>query len=79
VRMMGGKAALESKGPFAPLVRTTRGVVGKKEFNKFRAQVISKHSQVITQFCKTIGADKKLNQGLVRLAKKNGEDLGFLA
>ena len=79
MRMMGGKAALESNGPFAPIVRFTKEAVGRKEFNKFRAKIISKHSQVITEFCKVIGADKKLNQGLVRLAKKNGEDLGFLA
>jgi hypothetical protein len=34
---------------------------------------------VITEFCKTIGADPKQRQGLIRLAKKNGEKLGFLA
>lgn len=44
-----------------------------------RLLLLAGHSQVITEFCKVIGADKKLNQGLVRLAKKNGEDLGFLA
>jgi hypothetical protein len=35
--------------------------------------------QVITEFCKTIGADSKQRQGLIRVAKKNGEKLGFLA
>jgi len=35
--------------------------------------------QVITEFCKSIGADSKQRQGLIRLAKKNGERLGFLA
>lgn len=35
--------------------------------------------QVITEFCKSIGADPKQRQGLIRLAKKNGEKLGFLA
>lgn len=35
--------------------------------------------QVITEFCKSIGADQKQRQGLIRLAKKNGEKLGFLA
>ncbi|GJR66405.1 proton gradient regulation 5, chloroplastic-like protein [Tanacetum coccineum] len=34
---------------------------------------------VITQFCKSIGADWKQQQGLIRIAKKNGEKLGFLA
>ena len=38
-----------------------------------------KAKQVITEFCKTIGADPKQRQGLIRLAKKNGEKLGFLA
>ena len=35
--------------------------------------------QIITEFCKSIGADAKQRQGLIRLAKKNGEKLGFLA
>lgn len=35
--------------------------------------------QIITEFCKSIGADAKQRQGLIRLAKKNGERLGFLA
>jgi hypothetical protein len=35
--------------------------------------------QVITEFCKSIGADGKVRQGLIRLAKKNGGKLGFLA
>ena len=34
---------------------------------------------VIKDFGKRIGADNKQVQGLVRLAKKNGEKLGFLA
>ncbi|KAJ8616218.1 hypothetical protein MRB53_035590 [Persea americana] len=34
---------------------------------------------VITEFCKSIGADGKQRQGLIRLAKKNGEWIGFLA
>jgi hypothetical protein len=40
---MGNKA---TGGPFAPLVRVTRQVVGQKEFNKFRGKAISLHSQV---------------------------------
>lgn len=35
--------------------------------------------KVINEFCKAIGADGKQRQGLIRLAKKNGEKLGFLA
>jgi hypothetical protein len=34
---------------------------------------------VIKNFCQQIGADTKQVQGLIRLAKKNGEKLGFLA
>ncbi len=65
--------------PFLMSHRATRGVMGTKEFNKFRGQMISLHSQVIKDFGKQIGADIKQVQGLIRLAKKNGEKLGFLA
>ena len=34
---------------------------------------------VIKEFGKSIGVDNKQVQGLIRLAKKNGEKLGFLA
>ena len=75
-------------GIFAPLVRLTRDAAGvyfgdkskgTKEFNKFRGQAISLHSQVIKEFGLKVGADNKQVQGLIRLAKKNGEKLGFLA
>ncbi|KAK1607221.1 hypothetical protein QYE76_030894 [Lolium multiflorum] len=69
----------EGKGIFAPLVVVTRNIVGRKRFNQLRGKAIALHSQVITEFCKTIGADPKQRQGLIRLAKKNGEKLGFLA
>ncbi|KAL5702395.1 Protein PROTON GRADIENT REGULATION 5 [Ranunculus cassubicifolius] len=69
----------EGKGIFAPLVVITRDIVGKKRFNQLRGKAIALHSQVITEFCKSIGADAKQRQGLIRLAKKNGEWLGFLA
>ncbi|KAK6122923.1 hypothetical protein DH2020_019785 [Rehmannia glutinosa] len=69
----------EGKGIFAPLVVVTRNIVGKKRFNQLRGKAIALHSQVITEFCKSIGADSKQRQGLIRLAKKNGEWLGFLA
>ncbi|XP_077249498.1 proton gradient regulation 5 [Tasmannia lanceolata] len=69
----------EGKGLFAPLVVITRNVIGKKRFNQLRGKAIALHSQVITEFCKSIGADGKQRQGLIRLAKKNGERLGFLA
>lgn len=66
-------------GPFAPLVRVTRDIVGQKDFNKFRGKAISTHSQVIKEFCGGIGAGPKQAQAVIRLAKKNGEWLGFLA
>ncbi|XP_058094792.1 protein PROTON GRADIENT REGULATION 5, chloroplastic [Magnolia sinica] len=69
----------EGKGLFAPLVVITRDIIGKKRFNQLRGKAIALHSQVITEFCKSIGADGKQRQGLIRLAKKNGERLGFLA
>ncbi|XP_061360827.1 protein PROTON GRADIENT REGULATION 5, chloroplastic [Gastrolobium bilobum] len=69
----------EGKGVFAPIVVVTRNIIGKKRFNQLRGKAIALHSQVITEFCKSIGADAKQRQGLIRLAKKNGEWLGFLA
>ncbi|KAK6781085.1 hypothetical protein AABB24_036303 [Solanum stoloniferum] len=69
----------DGKGLFAPIVVITRNIVGKKRFNQLRGKAIALHSQVITEFCKSIGADQKQRQGLIRLAKKNGEKLGFLA
>ncbi|CAL9124168.1 unnamed protein product [Musa textilis] len=70
----------EGKGLFAPVVVVlVRNIIGYKRFNQLRGKAIAHHSQVITEFCKTIGADGKQRQGLIRLAKKNGEKLGFLA
>ncbi|OIW07657.1 hypothetical protein TanjilG_07699 [Lupinus angustifolius] len=69
----------EGKGIFAPLVVITRDIVGNKSFNQIRGKAIALHSQVITEFCKSIGAEAKQKQGLIRLAKKNGEWLEFLA
>ncbi|KAG4126485.1 hypothetical protein ERO13_D10G159300v2 [Gossypium hirsutum] len=69
----------EGKGLFAPVVVVTRQIVGKKRFNQLRGKAIALHSCVINEFCKSIGADTKQKQGLIRLAKKNGERLGFLA
>ena len=66
-------------GIFAPIVRVTRNAMGTKEFNQFRGKAISLHSQIIKDFCKEIGVQSKQAQGLIRLAKKNGEWLGFLA
>lgn len=73
---MGNKS---TSGIFVPLVKLTRAAIGQKQFNQLRGKGISLHSQVIKDFGKKVGADNKQVQGLVRLAKKNGEKLGFLA
>lgn len=41
-------------------------------------QSIALHSQVITEYCKWVGASSKLRGLLIRKAKRNGDDLGFL-
>ncbi len=74
--LAGNNAA---NGPFTPIVIVVRNVIGVKPFNQLRGKGISLHSQVIKDFCKQIGADNKQIQGLIRLAKKNGEKLGFLS
>eukprot|EP00227_Mantoniella_beaufortii_P013827 CAMPEP_0197583942 /NCGR_PEP_ID=MMETSP1326-20131121/6691_1 /TAXON_ID=1155430 /ORGANISM="Genus nov. species nov., Strain RCC2288" /LENGTH=127 /DNA_ID=CAMNT_0043148229 /DNA_START=63 /DNA_END=446 /DNA_ORIENTATION=+ len=66
-------------GLFAPLVVIARNIVGVKGFNQFRGKIIALHSEVITAFCKEVGAEGKLRQDLIRTAKKNGGLLGFLA
>ncbi|XP_057742535.1 protein PROTON GRADIENT REGULATION 5, chloroplastic-like isoform X3 [Arachis stenosperma] len=53
----------EGKGIFAPIVVVTRNIIGKKRFNQLRGKAIALHSQVITEFCKSIGADAKQRQG----------------
>lgn len=65
-------------GFFSPIVKFAGGLIGQKKFNTIRGKVISTHSQVIGNFCKYIGAEQKLKQGLVRVAKTNGSKLGFL-
>ncbi len=65
-------------GVFAPAVRIAIAFVGLKDLNKLRGKAIALHSQVITSFCKQVGAPPKTKQGLIRLAKKNGHKLGFL-
>jgi hypothetical protein len=63
---------------FAPIVNVVRKIIGIKEFNQIRGKAISIHSQVITEFCKFVGAQQKVRQGLIRKAKTNGGKLGFL-
>ena len=63
---------------FAPIVKQARSMMGDKEFMKLRGQMIAKHTQTINAFCKRFGIATKQAQDLIRLAKKNGERLGFL-
>jgi hypothetical protein len=65
-------------GIFTPIVKVAQKVLGPKEFGKIKGKSIALHSQVITQFCKYIGANQKIRQGLIRVAKNNGEQLGLL-
>merc|ERR1712232_398606 len=110
-------------GIFTPLVKLGKTVLGEDELNKVRAQIISKHTDVIKNFVDThstptgkialnkLGfkwlnekqingivkradldengvvdfeefleaAPKTLRTNLVKLAKKNGGELGFLS
>lgn len=63
---------------FAPIVKFTAGLLGQKKFNTIRGKAISTHTQVINDFCKYVGAEQKMRQGLIRLAKTNGKRLGFI-
>jgi hypothetical protein len=65
-------------GVFSPIVKFTSGLLGQKKFNTIRGKAISTHSQVINEFCKYVGAEQKMRQGLIRLAKTNGNKLGFI-
>mmetsp|Transcript_10039 Transcript_10039/g.18095 ORF Transcript_10039/g.18095 Transcript_10039/m.18095 type:complete len:119 (-) Transcript_10039:1843-2199(-) len=72
-------AKVSAFGPFSPVVIAARVVIGEKNFNKLRGKGISLHSQAIGNFCEYVGASGKTKQGLIRLAKANGNTLGFLS
>jgi hypothetical protein len=63
---------------FSPIVKIASGILGQKKLNTIRGKAISLHSQVIGDFCKYIGANNKIRQGLIRVAKTNGLKLGFI-
>ena len=48
-------------------------------FPLLRSHASRRTRQVISDFCKEIGADGKVRQNLIRTAKNNGGRLGFLA
>jgi len=53
-----------SQGIFAPVVKGTKRVMGDKELNKLRAQVIAEHTKVITAFVDT--SDSQFGQIALR-------------
>jgi len=72
---MGGK---QSKfGIFSPAVIVAKTVLGEAKLNKIRGKAISLHSQAITEWCLQYGA-YNLRLKLIKKAKKNGDELGFL-
>ena len=71
-----GKQAKE--GPFSWLVRLGKLVLGEKTLNKVRGKIIAKHSQVITTFVTNFELSAKTRGQFIKVAKENGDELGFL-
>lgn len=72
---MGGKVA--KFGIFSPAVYVAKVGLGEGRLKKYRGKVISTHSGAIGDFCKWIGAPH-MRVNLIKLAKVNGDVLGFL-
>lgn len=72
---MGGKNA--KFGIFSPAVYGAKIVLGEGELKKIRGKAISIHSGTIGDFTKWIGAGH-MRVNLIKLAKVNGDTLGFL-
>ena len=72
---MGGKQA--KFGIFSPAVYGAKIVLGNDKLLKLRGKAISLHSQYIGDFCEWAGA-YHLRTKLIKLAKTNGDTLGFL-
>ncbi|KAL3943114.1 MAG: hypothetical protein SGBAC_002805 [Bacillariaceae sp.] len=72
---MGGKQA--KFGVFSPAVYGAKIVLGNEKLFKLRGKAISLHSQAIGEFCLWAGA-YHLRTRLIKLAKTNGDTLGFL-
>lgn len=65
-------------GIFSPAVIGAKVILGEPKLNKIRGKAISLHSQAITEFCVFVGAQGKMRAFLIRKAKNNGDELGFL-
>ena len=72
---MGGK--MSKFGIFSPAVIAAKFILGEAKLNKLRGKAISLHSQAITEWCLQYGA-YNLRLKLIKKAKKNGDELGFL-
>lgn len=72
---MGGSSA--KFGVFSPAVYGAKIVLGDLKLKKFRGKAIGLHSQYIGDFCTWAGA-YHMRTRLIKLAKKNGDTLGFL-
>jgi hypothetical protein len=64
-------------GIFSPAVYGAKFALGTKGLNKIRGKGIGLHSQTIGDFCEWAGA-YHLRTKLIKLAKTNGDILGFL-
>jgi len=71
---MGGPAKF---GIFSPAVYASKIVLGTPRLNKIRGKGISIHSSTIGDFTKWVGAGH-MRTKLIKLAKVNGNELGFL-
>jgi hypothetical protein len=64
VKKAAEKRPIAPTGLFAPAVLGAKKVMGEKELNKFRAEVIAQHTKVITAFVDT--SDSKFGQIVLR-------------
>ncbi|CAM9722502.1 unnamed protein product [Scytosiphon promiscuus] len=71
-------AKISKFGVFSPAVIAAKVILGQSRLNKIRGKSIALHSQVITEYCRWVGAPSKVRGLLIRKAKANGDDLGFL-
>lgn len=70
-------AKIAKFGVFSPAVYAFKLSVGEKSLFKIRGKGISLHSGYIKDFCKYSGAGH-MSTKLIKLAKENGNTLGFL-
>jgi hypothetical protein len=66
------------EGPFSWLCYLGIAVLGDTLFNKIRGKLIASHSQIITTFVANMELSAKVRGNLIKVAKKNGDELGFL-